>query len=119
MNLDEIICNTQQIIQSINTEKSIESKFPYILKYFSFITSSKIFNFIQSCIKNNNYKASQFSKFNVQFVDKLYCDIIRTGYFDNKSNYPILSIVEFSDYLTNIIDMYGVSVYHFEEHKTA
>ncbi len=114
--LNELIRYTKQIIQKINTEHSIDYKFPHILEYFCYITSIKNFEFIKYCVKNQNSAASQFAKCNVQFVDNLYRDIILSGYFEKTKN-PIISMVEFSDQLTNISDMYGVSIYHYEEYK--
>ena len=115
-NLDEIISYTRQIIDAFNTEQSIDYKLPYLLKYFCYITSQDNFEFIRDCVKNKNSLACQFSKFNVQFADTLYYDIILSGYFENTNN-PIISMVDFSDQLTNIIDMYGVSIYRYEEYK--
>ena len=114
--LDELISYTRQIILVINKEHSIDDKFPYILKYFCYITSPKNIEFIKYCVKNRISSAIQFSKFNVQFVDTLYKDIILSGYYE-KNKYPIITIVEFSEQLTNISDMYGVSVYEFDEYK--
>ena len=114
--LDELIHYTQQIIKSINAEKSIDNKLPHIFKYFCHITSHKNFKFIQHCVKNNIPTAIQFSNINVQFVDRLYKDIILSNYFEQNNN-PIISMVEFSEQLTNISDMYGVSIYQSDEYK--
>lgn len=110
--LDELISYTNQIIKEINLECSIHDKMHHILEYFSCVTSYKNFKLTQNCIKRKIPKAYQFSKSNVQYVEKLYNDIILSDYFDNN---PIISIVEFSEYLTNISDMYGVSIYNFHD----
>ena len=114
--LNEFIRYIQKIIQVINTESSIDYKIPHILEYFCYITAPKNFAFIQYCVKNKIAAASQFSKLNVQFSDKLYKEVILSNYFEKTKN-PIISMVEFSYQLTNISDMYGVSIFMHEEHK--
>ena len=115
-NLNLAVSNIKSIVRVINKQPAIHDKIPHVLIYFNLITSDEYFNLVQHGIINNISLASHFAKFNVNFVNQLYKQILLTDYFNRQDT--LLSMVQFSDYLTHITDLYGVSIFNLEEGKT-
>lgn len=107
--LNSFINQTRSIIKTINTQHNSYQKLPFILEYFNIITNKRNFKFIALCVDQNRSLSSHFASINVSFANKLHYEFIISGFFNTHKNTPINQI-EFSDFLTQIIDLYGFQI---------
>ena len=104
--LDYFITQTRTLIKTINSQENSVHKIPYILEYFNIITNDRNFRFFADCINEKRTHSSHFASINVSFANKLHSEFIISNFFRINRNIPI-NEYQFSDFLAQIIDLYG------------
>ena len=107
--LNSFINHTRSIIRKINSQHSSVDKIPFILEYFNTITNQRNFKFIAQCVDQHRALSSHFASTNVSFANKLHSEFLISGFFNTHNDIPINQF-EFSDFLTQIIDLYGFQI---------
>ena len=107
--LNCFINQTRSIIKNINSQHNSYDKLPFIIEYFNIITNKRNFKFIAECIDQNRNLSSHFASINVSFANKLHSEFLISGFFNTHKNTPINQF-QFSDFLAQIIDLYGFQI---------
>lgn len=107
--LNLFINQTRNIINTINSQHNSYDKIPFILEYFKIITNKRNFKFIAECINEQRKLSSHFASINVSFANNLHSEFLLSGFFNTHKNTPI-NQYQFSDFLTQIIDLYGFQI---------